>query len=110
VCGVCDRGAVGMGPTANTQRDRPRSSITDSVASANTTVSSGHPSLRSDSATHSLNPDALMESPAAARAAPRAAAAVQQPSASSATRFRVSRSGASTTPKSYTSYSFYIKP
>jgi hypothetical protein len=62
----------------------PRSSITGSVASANTTVSSGHPSLRSDSATHSPNPDALMESPVAARVAPRAAAAVQQPSASSA--------------------------
>jgi hypothetical protein len=93
--GFATEGQWGWAPQPIPNGIAPRSSITGSVASANTTVSSGHPSLRSDSATHSLNPDALMESPAAARATPRAAAAVQQPSASSATRFRVSRSGAS---------------
>ena len=93
--GFATEGQWGWAPQPIPNGIAPRSSITGSVASANTTVSSGHPSLRSDSATHSLNPDALMESPAAARAAPSAAAAVQQPSASSATRFRVSRSGAS---------------
>jgi hypothetical protein len=77
----------------------PRSSITGSVASANTTASSGHPSLRRESATRSPKPDALIESSAAARAAPQpstaAAEQAQQPSANStAARFRTSKPGA----------------
>jgi hypothetical protein len=88
--GFATEGQCGWAPQPIPNGIAPRSSITGGVASANTTVSSCHPSLRSNSATHSPNPDALMESPATARAAPRAAATVQQPSASSATRFRVS--------------------
>lgn len=62
----------------------PRSSITGSVASVNTTASSAHPSLRSDAATRSPKPDALIESSAATAAPPQQSTA--HPSAPRASR------------------------